>query len=289
MSRSARARRSGILGANGAGKTTLIESIMGARTLDKGGIEVCGLSPVRQRAECARHVSLQPQGSSLFRHLTVLESVELWASFYPGPRPADEVIAMVGLDDKRRALVRTLSGGQLQRLRLALALVGDTEVVAFDEPTVGLDPLARERTWDVIRQRAGRGAVLMATQMMDEAEALCERIVILDAGRVIAEGTVGELLDGYAGQGSLSFTTPVLASPAVLQELPGVLWASARRVGETTSVRLVSADVTRTRAAVLGSQSVRAERIRTAGPSLADVFLRLVGGEPADPALGETR
>lgn len=273
----------GILGANGAGKTTLIESIMGARKLDAGEIEVCGLSPARRRAECSKHLSLQPQGSSLFKHLTVLESVELWASFYPNALPADEVIDLVGLEDKRRALVKTVSGGQQQRLRLALALVGDTEVVAFDEPTVGLDPLAREQVWDVIRQRAGRGAVVMATQMMDEAEALCDRIIILDAGRIVAEGTINDLLDRYAGNGSVSFKTSAFVDDAKMRELPGVLWASTRRMGGSTSVRLVSGDVARTQAAIRVSRLIQAERIKTASPSLADVFLRLVGKQLSPP------
>lgn len=277
----------GVLGANGAGKTTLIESIMGARRLDGGGIEVRGLSPVLQRSECLRHVSLQPQDSSLFKHLTVLEHVALWASLYPSPHPVDEIIAMVGLDDRRRARVKTLSGGQRQRLRLALALVGGTAVVALDEPTAGLDPLAREQTWDVIRWRAGLGAVLMTTQMMDEAEALCDRVVILDAGRVVAEGAVDDLLDRYAGRGSVSFTIRAVVDDAVLQGLPGVLWFSTRRVGDGASVRLVSADVARTRAAVRASRALLAAHVRAAGPSLTDVFVRLVGREPAAHVPGE--
>lgn len=279
----------GILGANGAGKTTLIESIMGARRLDEGLIEVRGLSPVAHRAECSKYLSLQPQGSSLFKHLTVVESVDLWASFYPKPRQVDEVIAMVGLEAKRRALVKTLSGGQQQRLRLGLALVGDTEFVAFDEPTVGLDPLAREQVWDVIRQRAGRGGVLMATQMMDEAEALCDRIIILDAGRVVAEGSVNSLLERYAGQGSLSFKTAAFVDESQLRELTGAVWASTRRMGGSTSVRLISNDVARSQAAVRVSRSIQAERIKTASPSLADVFLRLVGRELETPTPEEDR
>ena len=269
----------GILGANGAGKTTLIESVMGARLLDEGDIEVCGFSPVRQREECARRMSLQPQGSSLFKHLSVTESLELWASFYPRPREVDEVIALVELESKRRARVKTLSSGQQQRVRLALALIGDTEIVAFDEPTVGLDPLAREQVWDVIRQRAGRGAVVMATQMMDEAEVLCDRIVIMDAGRIVAAGGVGELLVRYAGQGSVSFKTVAPVDAATMKKLPGVLWASTRRVGGSTSVRLVTSDMARAQAAVRASSSVRAENLKTVGPSLGDVFLRLVGRE----------
>ncbi len=269
----------GLLGANGAGKTTLIESIMGARRLDEGNISVCGFSPVAQREECARRMSLQPQGSSLFKHLSVTESLELWASFYPRPRQVDEIISLVDLETKRKSRVKTLSGGQQQRLRLALALIGDTEIVAFDEPTVGLDPLAREQVWDVIRQRAGRGAVVMATQMMDEAEALCDRIVIIDAGRVVAEGGVSDLLERYAGQGSISFKTTSRVDAATLKNLPGVIWASTRRVGASTSVRLVVSDMMRARAGMRASSSISAQRIKTAGPSLSDVFLRLVGKE----------
>lgn len=277
----------GLLGVNGAGKTTLIESIMGVRTLDRGEVEVCGFSPVYQREQCARRMSLQPQGSSLFKHLSVQETLELWASFYPHPSGVNEAIDLVGLGAKSRARIKTLSGGQLQRLRLALALVGDTEIVAFDEPTVGLDPLAREQVWDVIRQRAGRGAVLLATQMMDEAEALCDRIVIIDAGRVVGTGEVNELLARYAGEGSISFRTDEIVDASSMEELPAVLWASTRRVGGSTSVRLVTSDMAHTQAAVRASSSVRAERIKTSSPSLGDVFLRLVGKELNDSFVKE--
>ena len=119
----------------------------------------------------------------------------------------------------------------------------------------------------------------MATQMMDEAEALCDRIVIIDAGRVVAEGGVSDLLERYAGQGSISFKTTSRVDAATLKNLPGVIWASTRRVGASTSVRLVVSDMTRARAAVRASSSIRAQRVKTAGPSLSDVFLRLVGKE----------
>lgn len=276
----------GILGTNGAGKTTLIESIMGARHLDEGSIEVCGLSPVNQREQCAKQISIQPQGSSLFKHLSVRECLELWASFYPHPHEVDEILKLVELDSKSRARIKTLSGGQQQRVRLALALIGNTEIVAFDEPTVGLDPVARELVWDVIRQRAGQGAVLMATQMMDEAEALCDRIVIMDGGKIAGTGEVDALLDQYAGEGSISFKTTDPVDTAALNDLPGVLWASAKPVGRSTNVRLVTADTARTQAAIRLSKNMRAERIKSVGPSLGDVFFRLVGKE-LTPSISE--
>ena len=269
----------GILGSNGAGKTTLIESIMGARLLDSGEINVCGYSPVSQQAECARRISIQPQGSALFKHLTVAETMELWASFYPQSRPVEEILSLVDLEAKRDSRVKTLSGGQQQRVRLGLALIGNTEIVAFDEPTVGLDPLARELIWGIIRQRAGRGAVLMATQMMDEAEHLCDRVVIMDAGQIVAEGDVTQLLDKYAGQGSVSFNTTETVDVATLENLPGVLWAATRQVGRGTSIRLVTEDPDRTGAALRMMSNVKAERLRSSGPSLGDVFFRLVGRE----------
>lgn len=276
----------GILGTNGAGKTTLIESIVGARHLDEGSIEVCGLSPVTQREQCAKQISIQPQGSSLFKHLSVRECLELWASFYPHPHEVDEILNLVELDSKSRARIKTLSGGQQQRVRLALALIGNTEIVAFDEPTVGLDPVARELVWDVIRQRAGQGAVLMATQMMDEAEALCDRIVIMDGGKIAGSGEVDALLAKYAGQGSISFKTTDPVDAAALNDLPGVLWASAKQVGRSTNVRLVTADTARTQAALRLSKTMRAERIKSVGPSLGDVFFRLVGKE-LTPSMSE--
>lgn len=269
----------GILGANGAGKTTLIESIVGARELDSGEIRVCGYSPRTNRAECAARISIQPQGSALFKNLTVKETIELWASFYPAPKPVEDILELIDLQTKANIRIKHLSGGQQQRVRLGLALVGNTDVVALDEPTVGLDPLARELVWDIIRQRAGQGAVLMATQMMDEAEQLCDRVVFIDSGRVVLEGEIGDLLNNYGGEGSVLFKSQSLVDMASLENLPGVLWASARKVGSGTSVRLISSDVRATERAIHGMGPSYAERVTTRSPSLGDVFLRVVGKE----------
>lgn len=267
----------GLLGANGAGKTTLMESIVGARQLDGGTISVCGHSPARERLQVARRLSLQPQLSAFYKHLTVRESVETWASFYPSPIDPDVALSDVGLMSEARKAVGKLSGGQLQRLRLAHALVGNTDVVLFDEPTVGLDPIVREQVWQIILNRAGRGAVLLATQMMDEAEALCDRVAIIDHGRLMAEGTVSELLAAYAHEGSISFKSGTDVDVDTLKLLPGVVWASSVKHRGLSTFRLITKDREATQGAIIRKVAWRAEALRARQPTLTDVFLSVVG------------
>lgn len=276
----------GLLGANGAGKTTLIESIVGARTPDAGQLTVAGYDPQRQRAQAAARVAVQPQGSALFKYLTVREHLELYAAQYPSALPVAEILSAVGLQSKAARATRTLSGGQMQRLRLALALVANTPVLLLDEPTVGLDPTVRQAIWDIVRHRSGQGALLLATQMMDEAEALCSRVVVLDAGRVVADGTVSELLAAHAYEGGVAFTADADVSQDRLLALPGVTWASARSFGQSTSVRLVTSDQEATARAVRATVSFRASQYRQTAPSLTDVFFTLVGA-PDESTLEE--
>lgn len=266
----------GLLGPNGAGKSTLLEAIVGARPLDGGSIAVCGVDVRRDRAGTAEKVALQPQGSALFKHLTVRECLRLWGELYPAALTVAEALACVDLGEQAEKQVRSLSGGQQQRLRLGLALIGDTDLVMFDEPTVGLDPVVRDQVWDVIRARSARGAVLLATQMMDEAEALCDRVVILVRGRILCEGTVDDLIGTHGHDGSATFLTEHPVAESRLCELDGVVWASVRTVGRDHSVRLVTRDQGATRSAIARA-GLDARRYRSGGPSFRDVFLTVVG------------
>ena len=275
----------GLLGPNGAGKTTLLESIVGARTLESGTVVSCGIDVRSKRVKAVEHMTLQPQGSSLFKHLTVVESVRLWRDLYPNPLVCEDALTMVGLAEMGDKRVLHLSGGQQQRLRLALALVANTELVMFDEPTVGLDPLVREHVWDVIKERSRRGAGLLATQMMDEAEALCDRVIILDHGRIVCQGTVDALIAQYGYEGSISFTTQEQISTGHLQSLDGVVRASARRVAKIQSVRLITRDQVATRNAVTALLGVHARQYRKSPPTFSDVFLSVVD-DPSTISVG---
>ncbi|RAY14367.1 ABC transporter ATP-binding protein [Actinomadura craniellae] len=180
----------GIIGRNGAGKTTLVECVAGLRRPDGGTIGVLGLDPGRDGAELRRRVGVQLQQSALPDRLRVGEAVELYASFYPDPADGDRLLADLGLADRRRTAYAKLSGGQQQRLSIALALIGRPEIAILDELTTGLDPHARRDTWRLIQGIRDRGVtVVLVTHFMDEAERLCDRIAVLDAGRVVALDT----------------------------------------------------------------------------------------------------
>ncbi|MFI5583413.1 ABC transporter ATP-binding protein [Amycolatopsis sp. NPDC051758] len=184
----------GILGTNGAGKTTTVECLQGLRQADGGTISVLGLDPATDRAALTRRVGVQLQESQLPAKLRVREALELFASFYPDPADVDVLLDQLDLRDHQRAFFGKLSGGQKQRVSIALALVGKPELAVLDELTTGLDPHARRETWRLVEGvRATGVTVLLVTHFMDEAERLCDRVAIFDAGRVVATGTPAEL------------------------------------------------------------------------------------------------
>ena len=184
----------GLLGPNGAGKTTTVEILEGYRTRDGGEVSVLGHDPQRPGPEFRQRIGVVLQHSELFPTLTVRETHRVFAGYYARPRDADEVIALVGLEGKRDARVKTLSGGQKRRLDLGVALMGDPDLVFLDEPTTGFDPAARRAAWEMIRSLRGLGkTVLLTTHYLDEAEQLADRVAVLREGRVITVGTPREL------------------------------------------------------------------------------------------------
>ena len=189
-----------LLGPNGAGKTTTVEILEGYRRRDAGAVRVLDADPERAGSDFRARIGIVLQSSAVYNVLDVREIVELFARYYPRPRRPDEVIELVGLADKRAARVRTLSGGQLRRLDLALALVGDPELVFLDEPTTGFDPAARRQAWDTIRDLRSLGkSILLTTHYMEEAQRLADRVAILRAGEIAGTGSPNELLSGHAG------------------------------------------------------------------------------------------
>jgi ABC-2 type transport system ATP-binding protein len=184
----------GLLGPNGAGKTTTVEILEGYRERDGGRVEVLGVDPEKAGADWRQRIGVVLQSGSLYGQLTVTEILRLFAGYYERPRVVGEVIALVGLDEKRDAKVRTLSGGQKRRLDLGLALAGDPDLVFLDEPTTGFDPEARRRAWETIKSLRGLGkTILLTTHYLDEAERLCDRVAVLREGEIAAIGRPGEL------------------------------------------------------------------------------------------------
>jgi len=186
-----------LLGPNGAGKTTAIEILEGYRRRDGGTVSVLGADPARTSREWRGRVGVVLQSSAMYENLTVRESLALFAGYYEHPRPVDEVIELIGLEEKRDTRARRLSGGQRRRLDLGLALIGDPELIFLDEPTTGFDPGARRRAWETIRSLRGLGkTILLTTHYLDEVEQLADRLAVLREGRIVASGTVQELVGG---------------------------------------------------------------------------------------------
>jgi len=188
----------GMLGPNGAGKSTTIEILTGLQNRDQGEIDILGLNLEKDKDLLKEKLGVQLQSPALYEKLTVKEMAELFASFYNNPLSVAEVIGMVGLEDKLYERTENLSGGQRHRLAVALAIVGDGEIIFLDEPTTGLDPQSRRKLWDAINRLKKKGkTIFLTTHYMDEAEKLCDQLLIIDNGRVIAEGSPGSLLDDY--------------------------------------------------------------------------------------------
>ena len=189
-----------LLGPNGAGKTTTVEILEGYRGRDDGTVQVLGTDPARAGSAFRERIGIVLQSSAVYPLLSVHEILELFAGYYARARDVSEVIELVGLSEKREARVRTLSGGQLRRLDLALALVGDPELIFLDEPTTGFDPAARRQAWETIRDLRALGkGILLTTHYMEEAQTLADRLAILRDGRIVATGSPRELLSGAAG------------------------------------------------------------------------------------------
>jgi ABC-2 type transport system ATP-binding protein len=269
----------GLLGPNGAGKTTTIEICEGLTQPDSGEVLVLGRQWGRDDRELRELLGISLQETQFSEKLTVAETISLFRSFYrAGPSPR-AVIALVQLEEKTDARVGQLSGGQRQRLALACALVGDPALLFLDEPTTGLDPQSRRQLWELIEGfKAGGRSILLTTHYMDEAERLCDRVAIVDHGRVIALGTPRELIASLGAEHVLEFavTDGVGLDPAGLKTVEGVLAADA---GDGT-IRLQVAELHRAMPALLGElrrHGAQLTELRTHSPTLEDVFVSLTG------------
>jgi ABC-2 type transport system ATP-binding protein len=269
----------GLLGPNGAGKTTTIEICEGLTEADSGDVQVLGLRWTHDAQELRQRLGIQLQETQLSEKLTVLETIRLFRSFFrKGPTPA-EVIAMVQLEEKQNSRVGGLSGGQKQRLALACALVSDPDFLFLDEPTTGLDPQARRQLWDLIDVfKSGGRSILLTTHYMDEAERLCERVAIMDHGRVIALGTPRELIASIGVEHLVEFSVPAGAALdlAPLRLIDGVHDVRS----ENGFVQMQVTELHRAVPALLdelGRRGVTLTELRTHSASLEDVFVVLTG------------
>jgi ABC-2 type transport system ATP-binding protein len=267
----------GLLGPNGAGKTTTMEMIEGLHRADAGAIFVLGLDITRHATAIKNRIGVQLQTAALYPQLKVIELLRLFSSFYDRSLPVDGVLDDLELREKRDAQTKTLSGGQQQRLSVALALLNDPEVVFLDEPTTGLDPAARQSLWHVIRRMQAEGrSILMTTHYMEEAEALCDRLAIMDHGRILDTGTVEELIGRRFRERAVRFRKDGAPAEAELAALAGV----SRVVQEDDEIVLFTGDVPATVGALLeltGRDGSEPAGLMIRRASLEDVFLELTG------------
>jgi len=267
----------GLLGPNGAGKTTTVEIFEGLNTPDAGTVEVLGSTWGRHGHTLRQRIGIQLQETQLPDKLTVLEILTLFRSFYDRGREPEEAIAIVQLEEKRDVWVRKLSGGQKQRLSLACALVCEPEVLFLDEPTTGLDPQSRRQVWDVVGEfRSRGGTVLLTTHYMEEAQRLCDRVAIVDHGKVIALGTPRQLIASLGAEHVIEVEAEGVLDLDALRTLPDVEAVRSEEGRTSLTVR----EMHRAVPAILDAldrQSVALTRLTTHHATLEDVFVALTG------------
>jgi len=269
----------GILGPNGAGKTTTVECVIGLRTADAGTIRVLGLDPVRDQDELHQVVGAQLQASALPAKLRVGEIIDLYRSFYTEPADADELVEALGLDAKMGAYYRSLSGGQRQRLAVVLALIGRPKIAVLDEMTTGLDPEARRDTWELIEGVRDRGVtIILVTHFMEEAERLCDRVALIDRGRIVALDTPARLAAQAKGTKQVRFVPSAPFEDRLLIVLPEV--NSVARSGSHVIVagqgQLVNAVIL-----ALAAAGVTALDVELGSSTLEDAFMKLTARDGA--------
>jgi ABC-2 type transport system ATP-binding protein len=266
----------GLIGPNGAGKTTTMECVEGNRVPDKGTISVLGLDPRRDANALRQRIGVQHQEAHLQKRIKVWEAVDLWRSLYTRAVDTETLLAQLGLETKRNAWFMTLSGGQKQRLFIALALIHEPEVVFLDELTTGLDPQARRTIWGLVTGIRDRGTtVFLTTHLMEEAERLCDRVAIIEHGRLIEVGTPDELVQKHCPEQTVVFTSDD-ADVAARMEALGVVDRAGGSAG-TYTIRGAGDDFVTEVINFIAREGIRVRGFRTEMPTLEDVFLKLTG------------
>lgn len=273
----------GMVGPNGAGKTTTIECLEGLRKPDRGTISVLGVDPQRDSHYLHLHTGMQLQQSNLPERIKVWEALDLYSSFYPHALDWQELLEQLGLEEKRNTPFAKLSGGQKQRLFIALALLPDPQLIFLDELTTGLDPQARHAIWDLVQEVRIKGkTILLTTHYMEEAERLCDRVAILDHGRIVAMDTPEKLIQSLGGEERIVFTVEGVLPVEVKKAMGefGRLELQGDRVaiyGDASQASLASEAVS-----LLAKMGIQFRDLRTEQPTLEDVFLKLTGREMID-------
>ncbi len=271
----------GLIGPNGAGKTTTMECLEGIRRPDAGTISVLGLDPRRDALELQYRIGTQLQQAHLQKRIKVWEAVDLWSTLYRGTVDIDDLLERLGLTEKKEAWFMTLSGGQKQRLFIALALIHDPELVFLDELTTGLDPQARHAIWTLVRGIKERGkTVFLTTHLMEEAEKLCDRVAIIEHGKVIALGTPRALVREHCPERTVIFTTEQIEAADRLGGLPTV--EKLEIDGGTITLHGRSEDFVSEVIQGIAGAGIRVGDFQTQLPSLEDVFLKLTGSQVRD-------
>jgi ABC-2 type transport system ATP-binding protein len=264
-----------LLGPNGAGKTTTVEILEGYRERTAGQVSVLGHDPARRERDLRSRIGIVLQSTGVDPYLTVRETVDLYARYYPSPRDVDEVVELVGLTEKRDSRVIKLSGGQQRRLDVAIALAGDAELLFLDEPTTGFDPGARRHAWEIVRNLTALGkTVFLTTHYMDEAQYLADRVAVIARGRIVAEGPPATLGDRHLARSVIRFRPPLDG------DLPSTIASNARTVGD--ELELTVTDPTRVLHELTAwavGRGVELEGLEVSRPTLEDVYLELTGGE----------
>jgi len=264
----------GLLGPNGAGKTTIVEILEGYRQRDRGRVEVLGIDPAHGGRGLRRRLGMVLQECAVEPYLSVREVIDLYGGYYARPRPSAEVIDLVGLTEKADVRVKRLSGGQQRRLDLALALVGDPELVFLDEPTTGFDPSARRNAWEIVRGMRELGkTILLTTHYMDEAQSLTDRVCVVSGGRVVRIGTPGSLRAERTAAVIQFVPPPGVSVPVVGEKVPSGEEGLLAMTTETPTQALHELT------AWAVARQLELERLEVTRPSLEDVYLELTGGE----------
>jgi ABC-2 type transport system ATP-binding protein len=266
----------GLIGPNGAGKTTTMECVEGVRRPDRGAISILGLDPFRDVYQLQNRIGVQLQQAQLQKRIKVWEAVDLWASLYSNPVDGDQLLEQLGLANKRNAWFMTLSGGQKQRLFIALALINDPEVVFLDELTTGLDPQARRAIWELVRGIRDRGkTVFMTTHLMEEAERLCDRVAVIEHGKIIDMGSPRELVRRHCPTRTVVLATDNALAEERLRTIPCVEVVTRQDFLFTIQGR--GDDFVTNVIQCLSENRIRVTDFRTVLPNLEDVFLKLTG------------
>jgi ABC-2 type transport system ATP-binding protein len=266
----------GLIGPNGAGKTTTMECVEGVRRPDQGAISILGLDPFRDVFQLQNRIGVQLQQAQLQKRIKVWEAVDLWASLYSKAVDRDRLLEQLGLSSKRNAWFMTLSGGQKQRLFIALALINDPEVVFLDELTTGLDPQSRRAIWDLVRGIRDRGkTVFMTTHLMEEAERLCDRVAIIEHGKIIDIGSPEELVRRHCPVRTVVLATDNALAEDSLRTIPFV--ETVTRQDSRFTIQGQGDDFVTEVIHCLSVNQIRVTDFRTVLPNLEDVFLKLTG------------